>query len=266
MIDRLARRYAGKGAQGGPDVLAVLPKALEGALGPLVPDNVGTLHFGKLRGQDGFRGVAAALIVSRPMPAPRDAEDMAEVVFGGDPVDRLPDGAFYPLEPAVRVMADGTGQTAAAHRHPDPRAEAVRRAVCEAEVVQAVGRVRGSRRTVADPVEVLIMTGVPLGADVRPDRALPLAEAWREWGGLDAVTALLEAGIVPEDWAGRGAILAAAGSCRGPRPSDRPRGTCSGAIRPQRGACTTRSTGRVSGLRRPGAVGVGSLRIAREPP
>ncbi|HYI82832.1 MAG TPA: hypothetical protein VEX11_06435, partial [Acetobacteraceae bacterium] len=45
---------------------------------------------------------------------------------------------------------------------------------------------------------------------MEPDQTLTLAEARREWGGLDPATALLEAGIAPEDWAGRGAILAAA--------------------------------------------------------
>lgn len=77
VIETLGVRYAGKGASGGPDVLVVLPKRLEDKLKGRLPGNVGTLHFGKLRGQDAFKGVAALLVVSRPLPWPSAAEDTA---------------------------------------------------------------------------------------------------------------------------------------------------------------------------------------------
>jgi|SRR5438093_6363446 len=59
-------------------------------------------------------------------------------------------------------MADGTGRRALAPRHPDPLAEAVRFAVCEGELLQAVGRGRGVRRSADTPLEVLILTDVPV--------------------------------------------------------------------------------------------------------
>jgi hypothetical protein len=207
IAQRLADRHAGPGASGGPGVLAIVPKALEPQLEAL--PNVGVLHFGKLRGQDAYRDVAAALIVSRPMPPPGAVEDRAEIIFGVE-VARLPAGDFYPKVAVRRLLADDTAEMAEAHRHPDPHAEAVRRSICEAELTQAVGRVRGVWRTAANPVDVFILTDVPL-TETRPHRTLTLAEAWREWGGLDPVTAFLEAGLLPADWTGRGAILAGAG-------------------------------------------------------
>ena len=62
---------------------------------------------------------------------------------------------------------------AEADRHPDPLAEAIRWQSCEGELVQIIGRARGVNRTAADPVDVLVLTDVPL--------PMPLA------GTLDAV-------------------------------------------------------------------------------
>ena len=45
VIETLAKRYAGKGAPGGPDVLVVMPKALEDGFAGKLPGNVGTLHL-----------------------------------------------------------------------------------------------------------------------------------------------------------------------------------------------------------------------------
>jgi hypothetical protein len=48
---------------------------------------------------------------------------------------------------SARLMSDGTGRPAEFECHPDERVEAVRWLVCEAEVQQAIGRVRGVRRS-----------------------------------------------------------------------------------------------------------------------
>ena len=211
VVDELASRYAGRGT-GGKDALAVLPQELEaefrrGAV-PL-PANVGTLHFGKLRGQDAFRGVAALLVVSRPLPPPRAVEDDAEIIFGRT-VARLSEGAFYPVADTVRVMAGGTGRPGKTRRHPDPDAEAVRWAACEAEVIQAVGRGRGIHRTGGDPLDVFVLTNVPLD-DVPVSAVCTLDAVWGDLADEDPVRALLKAGVLPASWAGVGAVLAQRG-------------------------------------------------------
>jgi hypothetical protein len=69
--------------------------------------------------------------------------------------------------------------------HPDPLVEAVRHQICEAELTQAIGRTRAIRRTADDPVEIILVTCVPVARrvdalttwdDLVPDR-LDLAGA-----------------------------------------------------------------------------------------
>jgi hypothetical protein len=55
-------------------------------------------------------------------------------------------------------MADGTWQPTEAVCHPDPLVEIVRWQICEAELLQAIGRARGIRRAVT----VYLMTDVAL--------------------------------------------------------------------------------------------------------
>jgi len=213
VIETLATKYAGKGAAPGPDVLVVLPKAIEADWTGKLPANVGTLHFGQLRGQDAFKGVAALLVVSRPLPAPEIVEDGAEIIFGVD-VARLPARRFYEKKPGVRVMADGTGLTASVLRHPDPHAEAVRWLACEAELIQAVGRGRGIHRTALAPLDVIVLTDVPLDA-VPVSKAVTLAEIWRDFTRNCPVGELERAGVLPMDWPGRGRVLAGLGFFKG---------------------------------------------------
>ena len=93
-------------------------------------------------------------------------------------------------------MSDSTGRRASAFRHPDPFVEAVRFAVCEGEVLQAVGRGRGVQRTVETPLEVLILTNVPLPIPVDH------LTAWRDLCETGPLDLLLARGVVPLDYAG----------------------------------------------------------------
>ncbi len=56
----------------------------------------------------------------------------------------------------------GTDVEVGAERHPDPLVEMMRRRVCEAELIQAIGRGRGVNRTEADPLQVDLINTVPL--------------------------------------------------------------------------------------------------------
>jgi len=109
----------------------------------------------------------------------------------------LPPGEYYPKIPVGRLMADGTGRRALASRHPDPLVEAVRFAICEGELVQAVGRGRGVRRTAEAPLDVLILTNVPLRIPV--DRLIAVGELADNAGPLDLLAAK---GVVLLDYAG----------------------------------------------------------------
>jgi putative DNA primase/helicase len=59
-------------------------------------------------------------------------------------------------------LADGSGIAVEADQHPDPMAEAVRYQICEAELMQALGRARGVNRTAETPLTVDILADVCL--------------------------------------------------------------------------------------------------------
>jgi len=120
---------------------------------------------------------------------------MAETIFARQ-VERLPKGEWYPTQAVGRLMSDGTGRRALAFRHPDPFVEAVRFAVCEGEVLQAVGRGRGVRRTAETPLQVLILTNIPLPIPVDQ------LTAWRDFREAGPFEVLVARGVVPLDYAG----------------------------------------------------------------
>src|SRR6195256_791212 len=97
------------------------------------------------RSRDEKRDVHRLVVISRPLPGPSVVEPMAETIFACR-VQRVPAGEWYRKSRVGRLMADGSGRRALAYRHPDSQVEAVRFAICEAELLQAIGRGRGVRR------------------------------------------------------------------------------------------------------------------------
>jgi hypothetical protein len=192
--ERLARLITSRGADG----LIICPKKLRIAWekAESLPPGWLVWNFGAIRGRDEAGAVPRLVIVSRPLPSPGDAELLTELIFGRR-VERLPLGEWYPKKPVGRLMADGTGRRALALRHPDSLVEAVRFAICEGELLQALGRGRGVRRTVESPLEVLILTSVPLPIPV--DAMIGLRELSDSAGPLDLLAAT---GVVPLDHAG----------------------------------------------------------------
>ncbi|MEI7607265.1 MAG: DEAD/DEAH box helicase family protein, partial [Rhodospirillaceae bacterium] len=202
MANNLAQAYAGKGT-GAFDVLLVMPAALEAEIEALLPSRVGTAHFGALRGLDAFGGVGALVVVSRPSPPVTAVEDMAEVIFGCEIV-RTP--GRFPEPTKVRTMADGTGRTARDYEHPDPRVEAVRKAITTDELVQAVGRARPSRRTAENPVDVFVLTSAVI-PDLPVNECVKLVDIWRDWADENLAQVLINRGVVPKSWEDRAAVV-----------------------------------------------------------
>ena len=158
-------------------------------------------NFGAIRGRDEAKEVARLVVVSRPMPRVTEVEVLAETIFG-QRVTRLPPGSRYLKKPVGRLMVDGQGLRALASRHPDPLVEAVRFAICEGELLQAVGRGRGVRRTADAPLEVLLLTNVPIPIPI--DRLITLKELLDGTGPLHE---LFAKGVVPLDYAGMAMAL-----------------------------------------------------------
>ena len=118
-------------------------------LGPL-PDNVSMEHFNALRGRDEYRDHEAAIIVGRPAPPRNSVELLTEALhIDNDDVKDIvqPPEGFYG-EPKRLPMKDGTfKEIPTAESHPDPHVRSMMRQLCDAEVVQAVGRLRLYDRT-----------------------------------------------------------------------------------------------------------------------
>ena len=118
-------------------------------------EGVATGHFNALSGLNSHESAAFAAVIGRPMPNPRATAEIVKQLFGRwvEPVE--------PAEvPAGLMMADGSRRTILTRRFENPHMDAVRRAIADDNVVQAIGRVRGIRRTAASPVTVFLLSDV----------------------------------------------------------------------------------------------------------
>ncbi len=154
-------------------VLIVVQKAIEAALPSIgrLPSNVELAHHNAVAGRDGWRDVVALVVVGRTAPRPSSVSRLAEALTG-NAVPAL-DG-WYPCHSTMREMANGETLDAEADCHPNQICEAIRWTIAEGEILQIIGRARGVNRTKADPVNVLVLTDVPLPLPV--DATTTLAE------------------------------------------------------------------------------------------
>ncbi|WP_238547862.1 bifunctional DNA primase/polymerase [Meridianimarinicoccus roseus] len=135
--------------------LVVTYKAIEAAFGGI--PGVEVAHFNGVAGLDGWRNVAQIIVIGRPLPCDTDLNDLAAALFGHDAsADRY-------AKDAVGVwMRNGSHRGVQVLRHGDPLAEDIRAAICDAELIQAIGRGRGVNRTADNPLEVQVLADVAL--------------------------------------------------------------------------------------------------------
>ncbi|GLS33795.1 hypothetical protein SAMN04488498_12381 [Mesorhizobium albiziae] len=122
--------------------------------------NVLTGHFGALRGQNMMEHVDVLVIAGRQLPDARDVEGLAGALFYDQPEAVAAGGIgttgrFYMLRGGELVEG-------LAEEHTDPTVEKVRRQITEAELIQAIGRGRGVRRGVSDPLTVVVLGSTPI--------------------------------------------------------------------------------------------------------
>ncbi len=201
VLNREARQY------GGAPVLVVTQKAIREALpahGPMAAC-IDLAHHNAVAGRDLWRNVRALIVVGRTQPAPASVERLAEALTGR--VVEHVEG-WYARGDGVRHMAGAGAVAIEADRHPDPIVEAVRWQVCEAELLQIIGRGRGVNRTEDDPLDVLVLTDAPLplpvaatlqAADLAPSPADLMLAA----GGVVFENATDVAAAYPQLWTNR---------------------------------------------------------------
>ncbi|MFC4669425.1 bifunctional DNA primase/polymerase [Seohaeicola nanhaiensis] len=118
--------------------------------------NVETAHFNAIAGLDAWCDVAQIILVGRPLPASEDINHLVGGFFGKEVA-----GGYGFSRRAVH-MRDGSSRPVRVIAHGDPAGELLRSAICDDELIQAIGRGRGVNRTAQTPLEVQVLADVAL--------------------------------------------------------------------------------------------------------
>lgn len=138
----------------GGNALVVTYEAVESYFrGP----GVRTGHFNAIAGLDRFRDVRSLFVIGRPLPDPQSVLSLARAVTG-----RPIAAEAGHTETRGALMEDGTGAAIDVRVYADPDLDAIRAAITDAEVVQAIGRGRGVNRTAETPLDVFVFADVVL--------------------------------------------------------------------------------------------------------
>jgi len=206
-VGRLARyleveaaKYRGHG-EGDIDVLMVCQNDVEQALTSKIDlPRVDIAHFNDIAGSNKWSGVAKLVIVGRTLPPPETVEQLA-TVLGGRSVASISGAANnWWTFPVPIHKSDGGTEYVMAPRHPDPLVEAVRRSICEGQLLQTEGRGRAVNRTADNSLDVDILTNIPLPI---------LVDETTTWDEIlpSPVDVMAARGIVGLDWPTVAAVL-----------------------------------------------------------
>ena len=105
-------------------------------------------HLGSIRGTNEFEDHDMVIILGREQLSPRDAERLAKAIWYDtqQPIQCIParptGQVQYPYRVRGYKMRDGSQNQVRVRVHPDPRVQAVVEQVREAEMVQAIDRLR----------------------------------------------------------------------------------------------------------------------------
>jgi hypothetical protein len=147
------------------DVLLATYKAAEEVLQPDLPPHVQTAHFGALRGLNSYEHCETAVVMGREQPSAQAIEALTRSFCATDPEPFIPIGEYVP-QCRGRRMRNGGANVVEVQVHPDPRCQAMLEQVREAEIAQAVDRVR----PVFNRRRIIVLTNVAL--DLTVDHAL----------------------------------------------------------------------------------------------
>ncbi|WP_204115958.1 hypothetical protein [Shimia biformata] len=118
-------------------------------------------HFGNLRGRNTWEEYPSAIIIGREQPSPRDVERIARA-FAAQAGDTLKPSEYVPTWRGIRTR-DGAVPLEVM-THPDPWADRVLRQIREAEIEQAVDRIRLIHNT--SPKTVYLLSPVAIDATI----------------------------------------------------------------------------------------------------
>jgi hypothetical protein len=134
-------------------------------------ERISIVHFGAIRGLDGFRDYDSVIVAGREQPKAVAVENTARSLFGHEPERLLLTGEYVP-QVRGHNMRDGTRTAVTVEVHLDARVQAVLEQAREREIEQMVGRLRlVHRRT---PARVFLLGNLPTALPV--DRLVTWAE------------------------------------------------------------------------------------------
>lgn len=156
-----------------------------------LPDGIHCAHFNAVRGLDAYKDVPCAVIVGQALPTAATLEVMTEALHFDDPATPALDTGSGKASLQL-AMADGTMAEISTQSYADPRIQAMRRQIVDAEVKQALHRLRLFDRTEANPAEIHLFG--------QTDTGLPITKLrdWRD-AEFDHADVLLARGVVSAD-------------------------------------------------------------------
>jgi putative DNA primase/helicase len=162
-----------------------LRKWLQQQLQPAGANNVAVMHFGNLTGIDEHKHCRLEIVVGRPLPQPWKVEALAGILSGQQPgsvrdlalnrpdEDILTQRFWYERDEHYIHLPEDEEREVKCERHTDEFTEQLRWLICEAELIQAIGRSRGIHRDAEHPLDI----------DLLFEQALPLTvnevQHWR---------------------------------------------------------------------------------------
>ena len=148
-------------------------------------------HFGTIRGRNTWEGLNRVVVLGREEPPPRAIEVIARALAARDdiPFESLGDRPYPRTVRGIR-MRDGSAHPVMVSYHPNPWGDRVLRQIRDAEVVQAIDRIRPIFKE--EPIKVLLLSPV---VDLTVDQAI----AWKDFrkGGTRIQRALDGARVIP---------------------------------------------------------------------
>jgi len=186
--DDIRKIIAGK-----PGALVVANKA---AITAIDPEALGAqaAHFGALRGRNTWEDRTTVFIAGRDQPAPAAVERIARAYAAQDPAPfesldpKVPE---YPEQERGIRTRNGSGRAIAVAYHPNKWADRVLRQIRDAEIEQAIDRIRPIFKD--GPVEIVVMSPVALNLTVDH------VTEWKDYrkGGSRVERALDQARVIP---------------------------------------------------------------------
>lgn len=210
-----------------------------------MPEGIRIEHFNNIAGLDRHKDVRSLILIGRTIPRPEAVEGFAAALTGVEPTKARvqPNGtSWYDRVTRGIRRPDGTGTAVECDQHPDPTAEAVRWQICEAELVQALGRGRGVNRTAATPLDIDILADVCLPLTVHEvcqwEAPPEVVEMMAEGIALTSLVDMAKAwpAIWPNERAARRTLESLQGLCPDVQP-EAPNRRTNSLIRVYQGLC-----------------------------